>query len=411
MKKKYVKIFAAVAGAGLLAFGANFVKDRFFPSSEVVYDPNEYVEQKDPSRILTTVDFLRDALKGLPDEGVPSLVVKLAGDVPEFILYAMKDAMEDGHVHRKEFLDSFIKASESLEHDLQPSPVIINECAAVLEGYGVPDPDGATARKLANCAIYISIAHWDLVEDNMVRARIKNVDYDYTDGPDTGVNPSQDSEFRITVIGDSLAEGVATNGGANYVDHLSKYLDERGWTVDIDNRGIAGKTSDYASKAAQKIVNGAAKDMPDIVILELGGNDNVLQRNPEGVKRHLEEAIQILQSKDIEVVLVGMSALPFYDQDYQDEFDRIYSDLAIQYGLLLEPVFMEHLVEDESGKTLREIFNQELMADPMHPNHTGAKVLAKSLLDEIEAAFVRVQASGTSPSFRAPVNNGAVRLK
>ncbi|MCB1682166.1 MAG: hypothetical protein H6858_05095 [Rhodospirillales bacterium] len=187
---------------------------------------------------------------------------------------------------------------------------------------------------------------------------------------------------RIGIIGDSLGANFAGPGYAAYLDEI---LTRRGWNVEIDNRSQAGAASDYGPSAARALVSGA--DKPDIVVLELGGNDLKVQLSPSFIRQNLANTIEILQEHNVTVVLSGAIAPSWAPSSYKQEFDQIYTGLAREYGVILDPFILDSLVQNPEGRSLREVFNQRYMADEIHPNYLGARLVAEDLADEIEQAL------------------------
>lgn len=168
--------------------------------------------------------------------------------------------------------------------------------------------------------------------------------------------------LKIVVLGDSLVAGYGLAPGAAFPERLEKLLVEAGIDAKIVNAGVSGDTS----------ANGLARldwSVPadtDAVIVELGANDALRGLSPKITEKNLSDIIQKLESRGIEVMLVGMKAPPNLGQDYVDKFDAIYPTLAQTYELAFYPFFLDGVA------AVREL-NQ---ADGIHPTAEGIDLIA-----------------------------------
>lgn len=213
-------------------------------------------------------------------------------------------------------------------------------------------------------------------------------------------------KFRIDVIGDSLA------AMSNYPENLSIHLKNNGWDIAIKNRGISGRESDYGPEAAQKILSNSNK--PDLVILELGGNDLLARKSPDEIKDNLEQTIILLQQKEIPILLVGMNApvaiqgARSFSNEYRESFDKIFPDLAHDYGLNYVPVAYGDVVNKSSAPlvvtdtSLSNLFHKQCMSDSIHPNYGGAEFMAANMMDEVQKALLKISGREVTPPDTAP---------
>ncbi len=209
---------------------------------------------------------------------------------------------------------------------------------------------------------------------------------------------SSNGSISIAVIGDSLAakEGFLLPG-SDYPSHLKDILSENGWNVDMLNLGEAAQTTEYglirAGEIAERVIQ-----KPDVVVLELGGNDVILyQKDPKEIKQNLEETIQILQREGITVMLAGIEAPPNFgdhkfDNQYREEFKNIYPDLANKYDLIYTPMVYGDIVKNESAATLKDIFHSACMdSDFIHANYGGARIMAEGMVANVVDAIIKSQ--------------------
>src|SRR5260370_40180483 len=130
--------------------------------------------------------------------------------------------------------------------------------------------------------------------------------------PPTPANTAPNGETRATapaltdkrpiivIFGDSLSE-VGVESSASYPDVLQRTLDAKGYQYRIVNQGISGDTTTDGVGRTQ-----AAIDLkPEMVLLELGGNDGLRGIPVASSKANLETMIEQFQKDGVGVILAG----------------------------------------------------------------------------------------------------------
>ena len=184
--------------------------------------------------------------------------------------------------------------------------------------------------------------------------------------PAAGAKP-----LKVVVLGDSLSAGYGLPAGAAFPARLQIALRAKGIAVDIDNAGVSGDTS----SGGLGRLDWSVPDGTDAVIVELGANDALRGIDPDLTRKALSEIIQRLQARHISVLLCGMLAPPNYGADYAARFNAIYPDLAKQFGVPLDPFFLDGVAADVA-------LNQ---ADGMHPTAAGVDRIVARILPAVEA--------------------------
>ncbi len=177
---------------------------------------------------------------------------------------------------------------------------------------------------------------------------------------------------EILVFGDSLTAGLGLPSDAAFPARLEARLKAEGTLVHVINAGNSGDTT--TDGLARLDWSLAAK--PDIVILELGANDTLRGIDPKIVRANLDAMITKIQASGASVLLAGMHALANWGEDYRQEFERIYPELAKARGVTLYPFFLEGVAMDPK-------LNQP---DGLHPNERGVA----ALVDRIAPVVARL---------------------
>lgn len=178
-----------------------------------------------------------------------------------------------------------------------------------------------------------------------------------------------DDRPRIVAFGDSLTAGLGVATEDTYPARLQRRLDEQGLRYRVINAGVSGDTTAGGLRRVEWVL----KSHPDMVILELGGNDGLRGLNVQETKANLERIIQRCQEASVTVVLAGMKLPPNYGAEYTKAFEAIYPALAKRYRVTLIPFFLDGVAGSAS-------LNQ---ADGIHPTSEGYRIITEKVLEQI----------------------------
>ncbi|CAM3440760.1 Esterase TesA precursor [Halomonas lysinitropha] len=145
----------------------------------------------------------------------------------------------------------------------------------------------------------------------------------------------------LLVMGDSLSAAYGIEQGTGWVSLLQARLDGKARVV---NASISGETS---SGAAARLPDLLGQHEPDIVVLELGGNDGLRGLPPRQFETHMADMIEASQASGAEVLLLGIDIPPNYGRAYRDAFTGVYTRLADDYDLSLVPFLLEGVVLED----------------------------------------------------------------
>ena len=175
--------------------------------------------------------------------------------------------------------------------------------------------------------------------------------------------------IKLVALGDSLTAGYGVAPGLAFPDVLQKALRAKGYDVTVINAGVSGETSrDGLARFDWSVP-------PDTgaLIVELGANDMLRGLPVENARRALGAILAKAATAHIPTLLTGMKAAPNLGPEYRAAFDRIYPDLAAQYGVALYPFFLEGVAADPK-------LNQQ---DGLHPTPEGVKVIVERMLPAV----------------------------
>lgn len=183
-------------------------------------------------------------------------------------------------------------------------------------------------------------------------------------------------ERHIFAFGDSLFAGYGVGLENSYPADLERALRERGINAQMVNAAISGETSGAGAKRLAFALD-AQKTKPDLVLLELGGNDMLRGISPDETRANFEDMLGELQERDIPVVLMGMRSPPNYGPEFQQQFDALYPELAQKYGAALIPFWLETIYQNPA------LFQD----DRIHPTEKGIDQLVDATVEQVEKAL------------------------
>ncbi|UIP07907.1 arylesterase [Erythrobacter sp. SDW2] len=191
-----------------------------------------------------------------------------------------------------------------------------------------------------------------------------------------GEVPVMGPERHILAFGDSLFAGYNVAKEDSYPAKLEAALRARGINARVTNAGVSGDTSAAGAQRFDFTLKSMERT-PDLLILELGGNDLLRGLSTEQVKENLRDIITKAQREGIDVLLMGMQAPPNVGPRYAEEFKAAYADLAKQYGVDFIPFWVEAVADKP----------ELIQSDRVHPTEKGIEVLVGDTVDEVIAAL------------------------
>nr|WP_276308781.1 arylesterase [Halomonas endophytica] len=174
-------------------------------------------------------------------------------------------------------------------------------------------------------------------------------------------------------MGDSLSAAYGIEQDEGWVSLLEARLDGKAHVV---NASISGETS---SGGASRLPELLGQHEPDIVLLELGGNDGLRGLPPAQLKTNLADMIEASQQAEAEVLLLGIDIPPNYGQTYRDAFTGVFTRLADTYDVALVPFLLEGVALEDGM----------MQSDGIHPTSIAQPVLLDNVWPELEALLER----------------------
>lgn len=142
---------------------------------------------------------------------------------------------------------------------------------------------------------------------------------------------------RILVLGDSLSAAYGLELKQGWVTLLEQRLAEK-FPHKVINASVSGETTGGGLARLPTLLK---EHQPNLLILELGGNDGLRGHPLNIMRRQLAGIIEQSRAAGAQVLLVGMHIPPNYGQRYTQQFHTTYKQLAEEYQLPLVDFFLD----------------------------------------------------------------------
>lgn len=142
----------------------------------------------------------------------------------------------------------------------------------------------------------------------------------------------------VLVVGDSISAALGVETSQGWVALLERRLTERGLEHRVVNASISGDTS---AGGLARLPGLLATHRPNLVIIELGGNDGLRGQPPQQLQQNLAAMIERSHASGARVVLLGMQLPPNYGPRYNQAFRQVFATLAEEKQVPLVPFFLE----------------------------------------------------------------------
>lgn len=183
---------------------------------------------------------------------------------------------------------------------------------------------------------------------------------------------SQDEQKTILFYGDSLTAGYGLAPEFAFPALIQDELKQEGRNYKVVNAGVSGETSAGGLSRIDWVLN----QKVDIFILELGANDGLRGLPLDQTRTNLQSIIDKVKTRypECQLIIAGMMVPPNMGSDYASEFSSLYPDLANKNEIKLIPFLLDGVAGDKELN----------LADGIHPNVEGHKIVAKNVMGVLE---------------------------
>lgn len=189
-----------------------------------------------------------------------------------------------------------------------------------------------------------------------------------SDTPKATKEINQKSPDKIIMFfGNSITAGYGVSTEEAFPARIQVIIDSLDYPYKVVNAGLSGETT----AGGLNRIDWVLRTIPDVFVLELGGNDGLRGLKLSETKKNLSAIIKKVEAvnPDVSIILAGMEVPPNLGQDYTQEFRNLYKELAQFHNV----VFIPFILEGVGGE---EDLNQ---SDGIHPNIEGHQVVAQTV--------------------------------
>lgn len=142
----------------------------------------------------------------------------------------------------------------------------------------------------------------------------------------------------LLVLGDSISAAFGLDTRQGWVSLLEQRLAAEGFAYRVVNASVSGDTS---AGGLARLPTLLAEHRPQLVIVELGGNDGLRGQAPAQLQQNLAAMVQQSQKVGAKVLILGMQLPPNYGVRYTTAFADVFPKVANQTGAALVPFLLE----------------------------------------------------------------------
>tara|TARA_B100000686_G_C16598607_1_gene867432 strand:- start:169 stop:798 length:630 start_codon:yes stop_codon:yes gene_type:complete len=185
------------------------------------------------------------------------------------------------------------------------------------------------------------------------------------------VGSAEQAPYTLLIYGDSLSAAYGISEQEGWVALLAEKISSEGWPYRVVNSSVSGETT---TGGVERLPSILSNYQPNLVILELGGNDGLRGLPVNLMKTNLKNMVSSIRSAGGEVLLTGIQIPPNYGPRYTEPFYATFSEISEEESILLVPFLLEGIPQ-----------NPELMQDDgIHPTAEAQQLILDNVWPILE---------------------------
>ncbi len=161
----------------------------------------------------------------------------------------------------------------------------------------------------------------------------------------------------LLVVGDSLSAEYGLARGSGWVALLEKRLAQERIAYKVVNASISGETTSGGRSRLPVLLK---EHKPQVVVLELGGNDALRGLPLAMTQANLAEMARQSKAAGARVLVAGMAVPPNYGRAYGEAFLGLFAKVARAEGAALVPFMLAGVADGPDAEAM-------FQADRIHP--------------------------------------------
>lgn len=204
---------------------------------------------------------------------------------------------------------------------------------------------------------------------------------------------STTADTTILILGDSLSSAYNIPMERGWAALLQQRAAEKYPGTRIMNASISGET---AANAVHRLPALLKQHKPDVLVIELGGNDGLRGFKLPQIRRSLQTLIDMGKAAGAEIVLAGIHLHANYGQKFNQQFLGMYRELATENDIYLVPLILQGIGDDP----------KKMQADMTHPTAEAQPEVLDVMWPMIETA---IKAATKSNKGSLPVDGAEMK--
>ena len=186
-----------------------------------------------------------------------------------------------------------------------------------------------------------------------------------------GVRAEDPGSPRVLVLGDSISAAYGMSLEQGWAALLERQLQERWHSSQVINASISGDTS---AGGLRRLPGLLEKHSPDLVVIELGGNDGLRGYPTQKLEANLTQMAELAVNTGADVLLLPMEIPPNYGPRYTRSFRESFQRAANNTDSTLGPFLLDGIATEP---TL-------MQGDGIHPTVEAQPMITQILQPVIE---------------------------
>ena len=189
------------------------------------------------------------------------------------------------------------------------------------------------------------------------------------------------ADYTLMVFGDSLSASYGIDEDAGWVNLLAIQIEDSQLPFEVVNGSVSGETTTGGLSRLPSMLDSYA---PELVILELGGNDGLRGLPLAQMRENLAAMVNLIEQSGAAVLLAGIQIPPNYGPRYTIPFFELYAELAEEKNLALGPFLIDGIPQQP----------ELIQNDGIHPVAEAQSIILDNVWLWLEPMLQKIADSG-----------------
>jgi acyl-CoA thioesterase-1 len=175
----------------------------------------------------------------------------------------------------------------------------------------------------------------------------------------------------LLIVGDSISAAYGIPVEKGWVALLEQRLVRQNHDYKVVNASIVGETTLGAKVRLPALLE---KHQPEIVIVELGGNDGLRGFTLKEIENNFIEIVRMINEVNSDALLVPMQMPPNYGAKYREGFDSIYDHVSEIMNVPVSEFIFQNIAD----------VPELMQADGIHPVQAGQLIMLDNVWPSLQ---------------------------